>query len=122
MLPVLVWVHGGPGGQSRPGFSAEKQFLLNHGYGLFAVNNRGSSGYGKSFLAADDRRHGHEPLWDCVDARKYLETLDWVDPERIGILGGSYGGYMVLAALAYEPEAFEVGVDIFGVANWVGTL
>ncbi len=121
-VPVLVWVHGGPGGQSRPGFSAERQFLLNHGYAIFAVNNRGSSGYGKSFLAADDRRHGREPLWDCVDARGYLEKLDWVDPERIGILGGSYGGYMVLAALAYEPEAFEVGVDIFGVANWVRTL
>ena len=121
-VPVLVWVHGGPGGQSRPGFSAERQFLLNHGYAIFAVNNRGSSGYGKSFLAADDRRHGREPLWDCVDARGYLETLDWVDPGRIGILGGSYGGYMVLAALAFEPEAFEVGVDIFGVANWVRTL
>ena len=121
-VPVLVWVHGGPGGQSRPGFSAERQFLLNHGYAIFAVNNRGSSGYGKSFLAADDRKHGREPLWDCVDARTWLEGQDWVDPGRIGILGGSYGGYMVLAALAFEPEAFDVGVDIFGVANWVRTL
>jgi dipeptidyl aminopeptidase/acylaminoacyl peptidase len=121
-VPVIVWVHGGPGGQSTPGWSAERQFLLNNGYGIFAANNRGSSGYGKSFLAADDQRHGQEPLWDCVDAKEWLKTLDWVDPDRIGILGGSYGGYMVLAALAYEPEEFSVGVDIFGVANWVRTL
>jgi dipeptidyl aminopeptidase/acylaminoacyl peptidase len=121
-VPALVWVHGGPGGQSRPGYWSEIQFLVNQGYGLFAVNNRGSSGYGKSFLAADDQKHGREPLWDCVDAAEFLKTLDWVDRDRIGIIGGSYGGYMVLAALAYEPEAFDVGVDIFGVANWVRTL
>jgi dipeptidyl aminopeptidase/acylaminoacyl peptidase len=121
-VPMLVWVHGGPGGQSRPGYWSEIQFLVNHGYGLYAVNNRGSSGYGKTFLAADDQKHGREPLWDCVDAADYLKTLDWVDPERVGIIGGSYGGYMVLAALAYEPEAFDVGVDIFGVANWLRTL
>ena len=121
-VPVLVWVHGGPGGQSRPGYWSEIQFLVNQGYGLLAVNNRGSSGYGKSFLAADDQKHGREPLWDCVDAAEYLKTLDWVDGEHVGIIGGSYGGYMVLAALAYEPEAFDVGVDIFGVSNWVRTL
>jgi len=121
-VPVMLWIHGGPGGQSRAGYHGEKQFLLNHGYALFAVNNRGSSGYGKSFFAADDRRHGREPLWDCVDAKAYLKTLDWVDPDRIGIMGGSYGGYMTLAALAFEPEEFACGVDIFGVANWVLTL
>ena len=121
-VPVMLWIHGGPGGQSRPGYSAEQQFLVNNGIALFAVNNRGSSGYGKSFFAADDRKHGREPLWDCVDAKEYLKTLDWVDPERIGIMGGSYGGYMVLAALAFEPEEFVVGVDIFGVSNWLRTL
>jgi dipeptidyl aminopeptidase/acylaminoacyl peptidase len=121
-VPAMLWIHGGPGGQSRPGYSAEKQFLLNNGYALFAVNNRGSSGYGKSFLAADDRRHGREPLWDCVDAKEYLKTLDWVDPDRIGIMGGSYGGYMTLAALAFQPDEFVCGVDIFGVANWIRTL
>ncbi len=121
-VPVMLWIHGGPGGQTRAGYSGEKQFLVNNGYALFAVNNRGSSGYGKSFLAADDRRHGREPLWDCVDAKEYLKTLDWVDPDRIGIMGGSYGGYMTLAALAFEPEEFTCGVDIFGVANWLLTL
>ncbi|MCB1182333.1 S9 family peptidase [bacterium] len=121
-VPVVLWIHGGPGGQTRPGYSAERQFLLNNGYAVFGVNNRGSSGYGKSFLAADDGRHGREPLWDCVDAKEWLKTQDWVDPDRIAILGGSYGGYMTLAALAFQPGEFACGVDIFGVANWIRTL
>ena len=120
--PALVWVHGGPGGQTTPAYSALMQYLANHGYVLLGINNRGSSGYGKTFFAADDRKHGHEPLWDCVDAKKYLQSLDYVDPNRIGIIGGSYGGYMVLAALAFQPNEFVAGVDLFGVANWIRTL
>jgi dipeptidyl aminopeptidase/acylaminoacyl peptidase len=120
--PAIVWVHGGPGGQTTSGYSAVIQYLVNHGYVVLGINNRGSSGYGKTFFAADDRKHGREPLFDCVDAKKYLATLPYVDPNRIGILGGSYGGYMVLAALAYEPDVFDVGVDLFGVANWLRTL
>ncbi len=120
--PALVWVHGGPGGQSRKGYRAQIQHLVNHGYAVLAVNNRGSSGYGKTFYHLDDQRHGDVDLKDCVEARDYLESLDWVDGSRIGIIGGSYGGYMVGAALAFEPEVFDVGVNIFGVMNWVRTL
>jgi len=120
--PALVWVHGGPGGQTLPGYSAFIQYLTNHGYVVLGINNRGSSGYGKTFFAADDRKHGREPLWDCVDAKKYLQSLDYVDPARVGIIGGSYGGYMVLAALAFQPGEFKVGIDLFGVANWIRTL
>ena len=120
--PALVWVHGGPGGQTRRQYSAPIQYLVNHGYVILGINNRGSSGYGKSFNTADDHKHGREPLWDCVAARKYLQGLGYVDPDRIGIIGGSYGGYMVLAALAFQPEEFAVGVDIFGVSNWLRTL
>ncbi len=120
--PGLVWVHGGPGGQTRKGYSALMQYLANHGYVILGINNRGSSGYGKTFYAADDRKHGREPLWDCVEGKKYLASLPYVDPARIGIIGGSYGGYMVLAALAFQPQEFQAGVDIFGVANWVRTL
>jgi dipeptidyl aminopeptidase/acylaminoacyl peptidase len=120
--PALVWVHGGPGGQTTAGYSAVLQYLANHGYVVLGINNRGSSGYGKTFLAADDQKHGREPLWDCVDAKAYLESLPYVDRDRIGIIGGSYGGYMVLAALAFQPQAFKVGVDLFGVANWIRTL
>ena len=121
-VPALVWVHGGPGGQSRTGYSAVRQHLVNHGYAILAANNRGSSGYGKTFYHMDDRRHGEEDLQDIVFGRKFLETLDWVDGDRIGVIGGSYGGYMVAAALAFEPEAFDVGINIFGVTNWVRTL
>ena len=120
--PALVFVHGGPGGQTTRVYSSLLQFLANHGYVVLGINNRGSSGYGKTFYHADDKKHGREPLWDCVEAKTYLASLPYVDPERIGIIGGSYGGYMVLAALAFRPEAFKVGVDLFGVANWVRTL
>ncbi|MGH9398943.1 MAG: prolyl oligopeptidase family serine peptidase [Thermoanaerobaculia bacterium] len=120
--PALVYVHGGPGGQTRKQYSATIQYLVNHGYVVLGINNRGSSGYGKTFYTADDQKHGREPLWDCVAAKKYLQSLPYVDKDNIGILGGSYGGYMVLAALAFQPEEFKVGVDIFGVANWIRTL
>ncbi len=120
--PALVWVHGGPGGQSRVGYSPLIQYLVNHGYAIMAVNNRGSSGYGKTFFKMDDLKHGEEDLADCVAAKKFLAASGEIDTSKIGIIGGSYGGYMVLAALAFQPEAFAVGVDIFGVANWLRTL
>lgn len=121
-LPALVLVHGGPGGQTTRGYNTIAQFLTNNGYVVLGINNRGSSGYGKTFFAADDQKHGHEPVQDCVEAKKYLQSLDYVDGERIGIMGGSYGGYMTLAALAFQPEEFKVGVDLFGVSNWLRTL
>jgi dipeptidyl aminopeptidase/acylaminoacyl peptidase len=121
-VPALVLVHGGPGGQTRKGYRAMVQHLVNHGYAVLGANNRGSSGYGKTFFHLDDRRHGEEDLKDIVWGRQYLESLDWVDPDRIGIIGGSYGGYITAAALAFHPEAFDVGIDIFGVTNWVRTL
>ena len=120
--PALVWVHGGPGGQSRLNYFALIQYLVNHGYAILAVNNRGSSGYGKEFNHLDDKNHGDKDLKDCIAGKDYLVSTGVIDPERIGIIGGSYGGYMVMAALAFEPEAFDVGVNIFGVTNWLRTL
>ena len=121
-VPALVWVHGGPGGQSRLSYFALIQYLVNHGYAILAVNNRGSSGYGKSFYKMDDQRHGDVDLKDCVESKKFLESTNVIDMDKVGIIGGSYGGYMVMAALAFEPEAFNVGVNIFGVTNWLRTL
>jgi dipeptidyl aminopeptidase/acylaminoacyl peptidase len=121
-VPALVMVHGGPGGQSRTGYSAMVQHLVNHGYAVLAANNRGSSGYGKRFYHLDDKRHGDVDLKDIVAGKTWLAAQPWVDGARIGIIGGSYGGYMVGAALAFEPDAFAVGVNIFGVMNWVRTL
>ncbi|MCE5318155.1 MAG: S9 family peptidase [Parachlamydia sp.] len=120
--PALIWVHGGPGGQSTKGYHYLIQYLANHGYTVVAVNNRGSSGYGKSFFKAADLKHGEADLDDCIWAKKYLISTGFVDPERIGIIGGSYGGYMTLAALAFRPQEMAVGVDIFGVSNWIRTL
>jgi dipeptidyl aminopeptidase/acylaminoacyl peptidase len=121
-VPALVWVHGGPGGQSRIGYSSLIQYLVNNGYAVYAINNRGSSGYGKSFEQLDNRNHGKGDLMDCVSSKTMLADTGYVDPEKIGIIGGSYGGYMTLAALAFKPGEFRIGVDIFGVANWHRTV
>ena len=120
--PALVWVHGGPGGQSRTGYSALIQFLVNHGYAILAVNNRGSSGYGKTFYKMDDLNHGDKDLKDCIWGKKWLQEQKQIDPNKIGIIGGSYGGYMTMAAMAFHPDEFQVGVNIFGVTNWLRTL
>jgi dipeptidyl aminopeptidase/acylaminoacyl peptidase len=121
-VPAMVWVHGGPGGQSRLDFFELIQYMVNQGYAILAVNNRGSSGYGKTFFAMDNKKHGDVDLKDCVYGKKYLETLDYIDTTKIGIIGGSYGGYMTMAALTFTPEEFNVGVNIFGVTNWLRTL
>ena len=121
-VSALVWVHGGPGGQSRIGYTALIQYLVNHDYAVYAINNRGSSGYGKTFYHMDDRKHGDADLDDVLESKKMLAQTGYVDPKRIGIIGGSYGGYMVLAALTFRSEAFDAGVDIFGISNWHRTL
>ena len=121
-VPAVVWVHGGPGGQSRVSYFSLIQFMVNHGYAVLAVNNRGSSGYGKEFYAMDDKKHGDVDLKDCIWAKKFLASTGVVDETKIGIIGGSYGGYMCMAALTFAPEEFEVGVNIFGVTNWLRTL
>ncbi|MEM9555043.1 MAG: S9 family peptidase [Acidobacteriota bacterium] len=120
-LPAVVMVHGGPGGQSRLGWNALNQYLANHGYVVYAINNRGSSGYGKTFFHLDDRNHGKGDLSDCVESKTMLVDTGVVHPDKIAIAGGSYGGYMVLAALTFRPEEFTAGVNIFGVSNWLRT-
>ncbi len=121
-VPAMLMIHGGPGGQTRLNYTPRLQYYLNHGYAILAVNNRGSSGYGKTFYAADDKKHGQDDLQDCIESKKFLATLDYIDTTKIGIMGGSYGGYMVMAALAFAPEEFSVGVNYFGVTNWLRTL
>ena len=120
--PAIVLVHGGPGGQATVGFDPLTQALANAGYVVFDINHRGSSGYGKRFAAMQHRRHGEADLADVIDSRRMLSDTGHVDPSRIGIMGMSYGGFMVLAALTLHPDAFAVGVDMFGVANWFRTL
>lgn len=121
VVPALIFIHGGPGGQSRKGYNPLIQHLVNNGYAIFSINNRGSSGYGKTFHHLDDKKHGEDDLQDVVYNKYYLQTLDWIDKDHIGVIGGSYGGYLTMAAMAYTDE-FKVGVNIFGVTNWVRTL
>ena len=121
-VPALIWIHGGPGGQSRIGYNPLTQYLVNHGFAIYAINNRGSSGYGKTFFHLDDRKHGEADLEDVVAAKKMLADLDHIDGRRIGIMGRSYGGYLTLAALTFRPDVFAVGVDLFGISNWYRTV
>lgn len=121
-VPALVWVHGGPGGQSRQGYSSFMQYLVNHGYAVLAVNNRGSSGYGKTFYQMDDQNHGEGDLKDVIEGKNWLAEQQEINGEKIGIIGGSYGGFMTMAALTFAPEEFDVGVNLFGVTNWLRTL
>ncbi len=121
-VPALLLIHGGPGGQTRLNYTDRIQYFVNHGYAILAVNNRGSTGYGKTFYAADDLKHGDEDLRDCIESKKFLASLGYIDMEKVGIMGGSYGGYMVMAALTFAPEEFNLGVNYFGVTNWLRTL
>jgi len=114
---AIVWVHGGPAAQARPGYSALQQYFVNQGFVILMPNVRGSTGYGKTYQTLDDHDWGGAPLQDVVSAKKYLESLGYVDPSKVVILGGSYGGYMVLSALTREPTAFAAGVDICGPSN-----
>lgn len=121
-VPAVIYIHGGPGGQTRVGYNPLIQYLVNHGYGVYGINNRGSSGYGKTFFRMDDRKHGEADLDDVVASKEMLIDTGWIEPEKIGVLGGSYGGYLTLAALTFRPQEFAVGVDLFGISNWPRTI
>ena len=121
-VPAMVWIHGGPGAQSRQGYNPVIQYLVNQGYAVHAINNRGSKGYGKTFREADRRAHGQADLGDVVAARGWLESIDWIDGGRIGVMGASYGGYLTLAAMTFEPEVFDVGISIVGFSDYAGNI
>lgn len=114
----VISFHGGPEGQERPSFRSDYQALLVAGIGVFAPNVRGSSGFGKRFVNLDNgelRFNGLKDIKSCVD---YLVSAHIADPKRIGITGGSYGGYMTLAGLTEYPDLFAAGVDLFGMVNF----
>jgi dipeptidyl aminopeptidase/acylaminoacyl peptidase len=120
--PLLLDVHGGPTGQARPSFAGVTQYLVSRGIAVFDLNYRGSTGYGKSFARLNDgRRRAHEYL-DMADAVAWLDAEGLVDAERAAVMGGSYGGYMTMAAVTRLPEVFDAGVAFVGVSNWVTAL
>jgi len=116
-FPAVLSFHGGPEGQERPGFNSQYQALVSRGIAVFAPNVRGSSGFGKKFVNLDNgalRVEGVKDIQDCVNAA----VKAGADPKRIGIMGGSYGGYMVVAGLTEYPDLFAAGADLFGVVNF----
>jgi dipeptidyl aminopeptidase/acylaminoacyl peptidase len=120
--PVVVMLHGGPTAQARPGFNAITQYLLSRGYAVLDFNYRGSTGYGQAFTQADNMRQRPDQIRDLAVAARYLRDRPDVDGARLAAMGGSYGGFMTLAALAWYPELYSAGVNIVGVANWITAL
>jgi len=120
--PVVVDIHGGPESQRRPSFASVKQYLLNNGYAVFEPNVRGSSGYGKAYSALDDVEKRMDSVADVRAGVEWLHDHPEVDPDRVVAMGGSYGGFMVLAALTEYPDLWAAGVDVVGIANFVTFL
>jgi dipeptidyl aminopeptidase/acylaminoacyl peptidase len=121
-LAVVVDVHGGPEGQRRVEFNAVYQYFLQRGYAVFAPNVRGSTGYGRAYSHLDDVEKRMDSVADLAAAAAWLRDTGVADPRKIAVQGGSYGGFMVLAALTNYPELWAAGVDIVGIANFVTFL
>jgi len=116
--PYVLSFHGGPEGQERPRFRSDYQALLARGIGVLAPNVRGSAGFGKRFLHLDDREKRFDGVRDIESSVRYLVDEGLADPERLGIMGGSYGGYMVMAGLTEYPDLLAAGANLFGVVNF----
>jgi dipeptidyl aminopeptidase/acylaminoacyl peptidase len=121
--PVVVSIHGGPEGQSRPGFQARINYYLNElGVGIVYPNVRGSAGYGKTFLTLDNGFKREDSVKDIGAIIELLQKDAAFDPKKIAVMGGSYGGYMVLASLTHFPEQIKCGVDVVGISNFLTFL
>jgi dipeptidyl aminopeptidase/acylaminoacyl peptidase len=116
--PVVMDFHGGPEGQSRPGFNSDHQALLQQGIAVFVPNVRGSSGFGKRFVNLDNGALRYDAIRDIEACLTYVTEAGIADPDRIGIMGGSYGGYMTMAGLTQYPDRFAAGANLYGVVNF----
>ncbi len=121
-LPVIINPHGGPWSRDTWGFIPEVQFLANRGYAVLQMNFRTSTGYGRKFWEAGFRQNGLAIQDDITDGVKWLIDQGIADPERIGIYGGSYGGYCTLAGVAFTPDLYACGVDYVGISSWFTIL
>lgn len=121
-VPCVIDVHGGPESQRRSAFDPIVQYFLSHGVAVLSPNVRGSTGYGKAYSHLDDVRLRFDSVRDLEYAARWLGTSGKVDPKRLAVVGGSYGGFMVLAALTSFPDIWAAGVDIVGIANLVTFL
>lgn len=120
--PVVVYIHGGPESQERAGYKAFAQYLCSRGISVLAPNIRGSTGYGKTYQRMIYRRWGDVDLKDWEAAAQWLRAQEWADAGRIGVLGGSYGGFAVLTCMSRLPHLFAAGVDVFGPSNLITLL
>lgn len=118
-LPTVMLVHGGPWGRDTWGYDSEAQWLANRGYAVLQVNFRGSGGYGKAFLNAGNREWAAKMHDDLIDGVNWLLEKGISDPQKIAIMGGSYGGYATLVGLTFTPDTFACGVDIVGPSNLI---
>ena len=120
--PCLVMMHGGPESQERPDFAGTWQYFLQRGYAILAPNVRGSSGYGKTYNHLDDVERREDSVKDMAAGVEWLKSTGKIDPDRLAVMGGSYGGYMVLAGLTLYPDLFQAGIDLVGIANFTTFL
>ncbi len=120
--PVMINIHGGPESQSTPAFGPTIQYLLQEGFAVLLPNVRGSTGYGKRYMQLDDVRKRMDSVADVRAARDWLVEHGGGAPKRIGLIGGSYGGFMVLSSMVTYPDLWAAGVDIVGIANFVTFL
>lgn len=118
-VPVVLSIHGGPEAQERPVYQPLYQYLLSRGIGVLATNIRGSTGYGKTYQRLVQRDWGGGDMQDWEHAAKWLREQDWVDGDRLGVYGGSYGGFAVLTCVTRLPDYWAAAVDIFGPSNLV---
>jgi dipeptidyl aminopeptidase/acylaminoacyl peptidase len=116
--PAVVIPHGGPTGQTNDGFSRSATALASRGYVVIQPNPRGSTGYGLAFQKANYQDLGGGDLKDELAAKQFLVDTGYVDPKKVGITGGSYGGFMTLMAIGKAPDAFAAAVDLFGIMDW----
>jgi dipeptidyl aminopeptidase/acylaminoacyl peptidase len=116
-LPVIVSVHGGPAASSKLGWNAFARFFAAQGFAYVEPNIRGSTGFGRAYEKADDRDKRGDALKDLAAVNKWVKAQAWADPNKVIVMGGSYGGYMTLMALTRQPELWRAGVDLVGIAN-----
>ena len=121
-VPVVINIHGGPEEQYQPVYQPVMQYLVHHGYAVIAPNVRGSSGYGKSYMALDDVEKRLDAVKDIVALRDHIASMPAMDATEIALLGASYGGFMVLACMAFYPKLWAAGVDMVGIVNFVTFL
>ena len=118
-LPLVLFVHGGPWARDSWGYNSAAQFFANRGYAVLQVNYRGSTGYGKKFKNAAMKQFAAKMHDDLLDGVDWVVKQGWVDPAKVAILGGSYGGYATLVGMTFTPDVFACGVDIVGPSNLV---